>query len=129
MSRKQSDKENIIDELIQKYYHIKQDEKEVKQVVDELNEKIKSYFKEKCLDKYETNDYKASVTKVIKKNYIDKLLIPRLKSLGFSEAIDKVEVINNDVLESLLYNNKLKIEDIEDCQNIQETISLRVTKK
>lgn len=129
MSRKQSDKENIIDELIQKYYHIKQDEKEVKQVVDELNEKIKSYFKEKRLDKYETNDYKASVTKVIKKNYIDKLLIPRLKSLGFSEAIDKVEVINNDVLESLLYNNKLKIEDIEDCQNIQETISLRVTKK
>lgn len=129
MLRKQSEKENIIDELIQKYYHIKKDEKEVKQVVDELNEKIKSYFKEKRLDKYETNDYKASVTKVIKKNYIDKLLIPRLKSLGFSEAIDKVEVINNDVLESLLYNNKLKIEDIEDCQNIQETISLRVTKK
>ena len=129
MTKKQSDKENIIDELIQKYYHIKEDQKEVKQVVDELNEKIKSYFKEKRLDKYETNDYKASVTKVIKKNYIDKLLIPRLKSLGFSEAIDKVEVINNDVLESLLYNNKLKIEDIEDCQNIQETISLRVTKK
>ena len=81
------------------------------------------------MDKYETNDYKASVTKVIKKKYIDKLLIPRLKSLGFSEAIDKVEVINNDVLESLLYNNKLKIEDIEDCQNIEEIISLRVTKK
>ena len=129
MTKKQSDKENIIDELIQKYYHIKEDQKEVKQVVDELNEKIKSYFKEKRLDKYETNDYKASVTKVIKKNYIDKLLIPRLKSLGFSEAIDKVEVINNDVIEYLLYNNKLKIEDIEDCQNIQETISLRVTKK
>lgn len=129
MPRKQSEKENVIDELIQKYYHIKEDEKEVKQVVDELNAEIKSYFKEKRLDKYETNGYKASVTKVIKKKYIDKLLIPRLKSLGFSEAIDKVEVINNDVLESLLYNNKLKIEDIEDCQNIEEIISLRVTKK
>lgn len=129
MSKKQLGKENIIDELIQKYYQVKEDEKEVKQVVDELNEEIKIYFKENNLDKYETNDYKASVTKVVKKKYIDKLLIPRLKSLGFSEAIDKVEVINNDVLESLLYNNKLKIEDIEDCQNIQETISLRVTKK
>ena len=129
MPRKQSEKENVIDELIQKYYHIKEDEKEVKQVVDELNAEIKNYFKEKRLDKYETNGYKASVTKVIKKKYIDKLLIPRLKSLGFSEAIDKVEVINNDVLESLLYNNKLKIEDIEDCQNIEEIISLRVTKK
>lgn len=129
MIKKQSDKENAIDKLIEKYYQVKEDEKEVKQVVDGLNEKIKIYFKENSLDKYESNDYKASVTKVVKKKYIDKLLIPRLKSLGFSEAIDKVEVINNDVLESLLYNNKLKIEDIEDCQNIQETISLRVTKK
>lgn len=129
MTKKQSDKENAIDKLIEKYYQVKEDEKEVKQVVDELNEKIKIYFKENSLDKYESNDYKVSVTKVVKKKYIDKLLIPRLKSLGFSEAIDKVEVINNDVLESLLYNNKLKIEDIEDCQNIQETISLRVTKK
>lgn len=129
MSRKESSKENIIDELIEKYYQVKEDEKEVKQVVDELNEKIKTYFKENNLDKYEANGYKASVTKAVKKKYIDKLLIPRLKSLGFSEAIDTVEVINNDVLESLLYNNKLKIEDIEDCQNIQETISLRVTKK
>lgn len=129
MLREESNKENIIDELIEDYYQLKESQKDLNRVVDDFNERIKVYFKENNLDKYEVNGYKATVTKAIKKNYIDKLLIPRLKSLGFSEAVDTIEVINNDVLESLLYNNKLKIEDIEDCQNIQETISLRVTKK
>lgn len=117
--------------MLTQYYEAKEAEREAAAIAKPLNEEIKSYMlQNKIMEIDESDiDYKVKLTKTEKINWIEPVLIDRLKSLGFTEAVKTKEYIDYSVLETLIYNKKIKTKTIDDCKTIKETLTLRVMEK
>lgn len=117
--------------MLTQYYEAKEAEREAAAIAKPLNEEIKSYMlQNKIMEIDESDiDYKVKLTKTEKINWIEPVLIDRLKSLGFTEAVKTKEYIDYSVLETLIYNKKIKTKTIDDCKTIKETLILRVVEK
>lgn len=122
---------NVLNDLMRQYYDAKELEKKTQALIKPLNEEIKKYLIDNNIDKLDEDelDYKASISKTNKVSWVEPILIERLKKLGFGEAIKTKEYVDMTILESLLYNGKIKEKKIEDCKNVTEIITLRVNKK
>lgn len=122
---------NVLNDLMKQYYDAKELEKKTQALIKPLNEEIKKYLIDNNIDKLDEDelDYKASISKTNKVSWVEPILIERLKKLGFEEAIKTKEYVDMTILESLLYNGKIKEKKIEDCKNVTEIITLRVNKK
>lgn len=123
--------ENMLNELLGNYYDLKELEKSTAAKIKPLNEEIKQYFLENQIEKFDNKDfdYKASISKTEKASWVEPILIERLKKLGFGECIKTKEYVDMAMFESYLYNGKLKEAKIKDCKNVNEIISLRVSKR
>ena len=122
-------KENL-DGMINSYAQNKESLDNYKKICDEENNWIKEMFTKADIDEYTTMSgltAKVSISK--KENFIDNLLIAKLKELGALSAIKTVEVVDYDELENLIYNNKLDASQLNDCKTVKEIATLRVSKK
>ena len=123
------EKENL-DGMINSYAQNKESLDNYKKVCDEENNWIKEMFSKADIDEYTTiSGLTAKVTISKKENFIDNLLITKLKELGALSAIKTVEVVDYDELENLIYNNKLDASQLNDCKTVKEIATLRINKK
>ena len=123
------EKENL-DGMINSYAQNKESLDNYKKVCDEENNWIKEMFSKADIDEYTTiSGLTAKVTISKKENFIDNLLITKLKELGALSAIKTVEVVDYDELENLIYNNKLDASQLNDCKTVKEIATIRINKK
>lgn len=122
-------KENL-DDMINSYAQNKESLDNYKNLCDEQNNWIKEMFAKADIDEYTTlKGLTAKVSISKKENFIDNLLINKLKELGALSAIKTIEVVDYDELENLIYNNKLDASQLNDCKTVKEIATLRVSKK
>lgn len=118
---------NEVNEAIEHYYHLKQQESEIKNELDAYNKLIKDYALSNDLENIEYAGYKANVSKRIKTSWVEPILIEKLKKLGYSELVKTKEYVDLELLENYIYTKQIKEARIKDCKNEMEIIILKVS--
>lgn len=120
-------KEQDINEIMEHYYHLKQKESLLKNDLDTFNKMLKDYFIKNDLEKFEGDNFKATVSKRETVKWVEPVLIERLKKLGFGELVKTKEYVDMKLLEDYLYTNQIKETKIRDCKTVSEVITLKVS--
>jgi len=116
-------------EIVPKFFKNKKSMDDLKKTVDEANAKIKQIMSEEQLEKIDIDNYSVVCSKTVKSNFIDDMLIDKLKNLKAGYLIKTKEYVDTELLETAIYNGKINPEDIMDCQTTTETLRLTVKEK
>lgn len=116
--------------VLSRYIDLKSREKVLKVDIDVLNKGIKAVMKEKDLARFEDGQFIATYSTSCKAVPDEEKMIARLKELGFTEAIKIKEVVDAEVVESLMYHGKITAAEMADCVSEGPPVAtLRVTRK
>ena len=121
-----------LDVLIPQYASNKAEMDSYKKLCDKDNAKIKSIMKNFVVDKYETEDYKASYIVSHRETINEEMLLEIAHNHGISEIIKTKEYIDFDALENALYNDRIPkdvVLEMDKAKEVKQVISLRVDKK
>lgn len=122
--------EKILNLEIENYYENKKMLDSLKEDVDNRNKEIKSLMQKLEINDFETdNGTKAKITTQKRESFIEDKLLLKLKTLGITEPIKTIEVIDYDELENAIYNNKLDASILTDCKQVKEVVTLKVTRR
>lgn len=116
-------------EIVPKFFKNKKSMDDLKKTVDKANAKIKQIMSEEQLEKIDIDNYSVVCSKTVKSNFIDDMLIDKLKNLKAGYLIKTKEYVDTELLETAIYNGKINPEDIMDCQTTTETLRLTVKEK
>lgn len=116
-------------EIVPKFFKNKKSMDDLKKIVDDANTKIKQIMSEEQLEKIDIDNYSVSCSITVKSNFIDEMLIEKLKELKAGYLIKTKEYVDTELLETAIYNGKINPEDIMDCQTTTETLRLTVKEK
>lgn len=119
----------ITDEMVQKINTFEQLNSEIKKlekISKPMNEEIKNYFKENNITNADTDTCTAKLSIVASENYIEPLLIQKLKELGKGDLIELKETVNFRGLERELYEGHINENDLAGCKNVNYTYRLTV---
>lgn len=118
---------NEVNEAIEHYYHLKQQESKIKNDLEAYNKLIKNYALSNDLENIEYAGYKANVSKRVKTSWVEPILIEKLKKLGYPELVKTKEYVDLELLENYIYTKQIKEAKIKDCKNEMEIIILKVS--
>ena len=117
-------------ELIRLFYADKQQLEQYKKSTEEYNKEIKDGMQELGINELDTIDgLTAKITTQKRESFLEDKLLLKLKTLGVTEPIKTIEVIDYDELENAIYNNKLDASVLTDCKQVKEVVTLKVSKK
>lgn len=92
---------------IERYYNLKQQEKELKQEIEKLNKEIKTWMnREIKKNALIEGDYYIRVTEIDFRKFTDDI-IPFLKLNGFEDLVEVKEVFDYDELKRLIRKGKI----------------------
>ena len=121
---------------IDRYKQLKDDEKLIKKHAESENEAIKATMKKLGVTVFdsESGNWVATTTLIPNESINDERLIEILKNNLDKEALAKViktkEYVDDDVLESLIYEGKIDISLLDSCKVVGEpTTRLTISKK
>lgn len=128
-----------IKELIQLYAARKQAEKEAKDACSAVTTEVKKYMTDNGMEEAESGEWKVTYKPSERVSMNEEKLIATLKKLARKEkdkerkaeirkAIVKVEAIDEQLLESLIYNGVIEADDIQECTESKVTYTLRLSK-
>lgn len=123
---------NNLTNLIPKYAENKHEMDTLKKVCDKENAQIKSFMKEIKQDKFEAGDYVANYSVQNRTNVNEEKLLEVLKNVKLNEAIKTREYVDFDVLEDLIYKDKVNKQtklEIDNCNESKQVEVLKITKK
>lgn len=113
--------------IVKEYFEKNEVKKAADKIVKELGPKIKEFMKsfggEKIVD-----GLKVSIRKSQKKTMNEEKLLEICKTLNQPNLIKTKEYVDEEVLETLIYNKIIKATDIEPAMEITESEALYVTK-
>jgi hypothetical protein len=101
----------------------------LKKNIDPLNTNIKAQMKELGETKVVAGNFTATYSVQERTSLNEPKLIQRLKELNLTAAIEIKEVVNEEKVKDLIYNDLLTEEQIRDCINVTEVEVLKVTAK
>lgn len=114
---------------VKMYAELDTQEKAIKKQKDPLNKSIKEEMKSKGLSKFEHENIVVDYSVQERTSMNEDRLVMKLKSLGFDEAIKTVEVPDQAVIESLIYEGKLSPIELDDCIEKKRVEVLKVKVK
>ena len=126
MKRMTKEKEPNIVDLIDEYNKLNTLKNEADKKCKVLGPKIKSYFKENDLCEFEGTNCIAKTSISQKNSFDEELLIKILKENGGSKAVKKIETVDHEMLENLIYNKKIDASVLAPAQRCVEQVSLRM---
>lgn len=135
MARRDNKPSDALMALIIGYFENKSKSDAMAKKVKEQNELIKNQIVSEHLpDKFEVDDLKINRTVIKKSKFNDEqaieILRKNLDADKFSEVVKTKEYIDDDVLESLIYNKEIDGTMLDDCiEQLPDVIQLKVTKK
>ena len=94
-----------------------------------LQEEIKEYFKSNNIEKLESDNCKATLSTIIKENYIEFLLIQKLKEIGRNDLIHLKETVDIKEFEREVYQGNIDEKIANSCKNVNNFFRLVVTNK
>lgn len=114
--------------LVETYMTKKQEFDRLDKEVKELSNLVKAQMKEKDLTAYTSNGYKLQRIESQRVTWKEEALLAKVKSYNKSELVKKVEQVDVAALEQAIINNEIDINDLKECQNITQVVSLKMTK-
>lgn len=115
------------DSIVADYLKLQKEIKEKQYILDNYKKIIKDLMEKEQLETKINKNYYLSRTRRVSINYREGLLINKLKSLGLEKAVKTKEFLDKDELESLIYNELIKYDDIKDF--IEEKVTYALTVK
>lgn len=123
----------LLDDLMLRYILNKSEYDNYKNLVETDNAEIKKRMKSNNLTEWTVKDYIVKYITSQKQSINENKLIEVLKRYNCQSLIKTKEYVDFDALESLLYNadnlSSELVSEIDNCRNITEVVSLRVSKK
>lgn len=118
--------------IIPHYYEMKQELDNLDKTCKAENADIKREMERRKITDFSIGDLTAKYIVKKRETMDEDALIKLLKSHNYFECIQTKEYVDMDILESMLYKNKIDTDtvvEMDKCKNVKETIELRVTKK
>jgi hypothetical protein len=118
-------------EKVTKYYEVDTQVKSLTSEKSKLNASIKADMKAGNLKDFEVDGIKAVYNSYDKSSMNQDKLLQRLKDLGLTQCIKTVEVVDEKVLEDMIYKDEVKAVKFEDCAVVTpvETLTVKKVKK
>lgn len=117
-----------LNDLVVKFYEEKQIADKLSKNVSKMNNEIKEIMYDFNLDLVDAgNGIKAKRTVSERTSFIEEALLEKAREYNIPGLIKTTEYVDMEVLESALYNGLINPEDLSDCQQVKEVVSLRVT--
>lgn len=124
----QSLKDNLM-ELIPSYKEHKTELKELGELTESENAKIKDYMGQLKTDRFIVGDWVAAVTDSKRESFNEPKLIELLKKIGVKGIIKKKEYVDMDALENAIYNKEIEATAISSAKETKTVTTLRILKK
>lgn len=114
---------DYLNRVLRSYYYQKNIANNAKKMADSLNKEIKNYMNENQLGEIRDGDIPFLVDLKVKEKeeWIEELLLIKLKDLGFSELIKTKECVDYEKLEKYLYTGKILKREIQGCSKTSKT--------
>lgn len=129
MKRMTQGKEPNIVELIDEYNKFNDIKNDADKKCKNLGPMIKEYFQKNSLESFEGTNCVAKTSVAVKNSFNEEKLLEILKENGAKKAIKKVEVVDHEALENLLYHGKLNAKLLAPAQQTTTQVSLRMYAK
>lgn len=120
-----------LDELIHKYAENKAYLDDYTKICKIQNAEIKDIMAKADITEYETSGYKVKCSETVKESINEDMLLDIAHKENLNDIIKTKEYIDFDVLENLIYNNKISKEmllQIDKCRETKTTVTLRISK-
>lgn len=122
-------REELLEDLeheIKEFYEHKKIVDMHKKFVDKGGVRIKELMAQLNLESHEVDGYTAIRNVSIRKNLVDNLVVAKMKELELIDCIKFIEVPDEKNIEDMIYNNLLPAEELLDCMEEKEVVSLKV---
>lgn len=116
-----------VQELIPAFRLNKTEAESYKKLADKYNAQIKVLMAENDISEVSTEDTKIVLTKQLRQQFIEEILIQKLKDLKIKNVIKKKEYVDMDALETAIYNGEVNAAELASCQSTQEVLTLRLS--
>lgn len=118
-----------LQELVARYGETKAKMDSYKKQVDSDNKSIKTLMEE--LKQYEcaAGGFVAKLSIIESESFNDEKLLGVLKELGLVECVKSKEYVDMDVLENLIYTNKLDPTKLAECKQSSSSSRLTISKE
>jgi hypothetical protein len=117
-----------LEDLVAKLGQIKPSNDVITKEVKSLVDKIKEILIETNLTTYNSNGYRVTLQKKVQKGFNEPLLIEWAEQNNY-DVVRWVQVIDEEALESAIYNGLIKPEDVIPFQTEKVTYSLITNKE
>lgn len=115
-----------LDDLIPLYYEHNELVKKHKKVADEANKEIKKIMAEQGITEFATHGLVAKISVSERVDFMEDVLIEKIKELGIKGIIKTREYIDMDALETALYNGLISPAALAQAQIKKEVVTLRI---
>ena len=124
------DEQAELSHLITSYNEDKTQMDALKTVVDAANLEIKTKMRKMGLTEWFTDSLKTTVSVTQKSEFIEDVLLNKVKELGIADKVIKTrEYVDMVALEDAIYQGLIHASQLADCQTApKEVVTLRVTK-
>lgn len=124
-----------LDDIIPTYYEYNNLKNSVDKHLKEWNSRIKTSMGDLKTQSYTSGNYIATISCTEKYNFIEDLLILKLRELEKTEGLDASrfiktrEYVDLEELERAIYSKELIASEFVDCQSVNTVQTLRVKKE
>lgn len=101
----------------------------LKKKIDPMNTDIKLQMKALGKNLIETERYTAAYSTQDRTSMDSKMLMDKLKALNLTQAIDTIEVVNEEKVQDLIYKGLLHESQLADCVKVNVVEVLKVSAK
>jgi hypothetical protein len=133
MSRRDGKPEFDLSKAIDEYKESKDKENALKKANDSMSKDIKQYMLDNEMTKANGEKYSVTMSKTVKQKLNEDLAIEIIKEnldgALLASVIKQKEYIDEDALEKLVYNGDFDVAKLAKAKMVQETYTLRATKK
>ena len=116
--------------LIESYGKNKSQLDKFKKLCDKENKQIKELMVEGNHSDFESDNYVAKYYESERTSFDSEKALAILKRAGINQCVKTIEVLDEDVLESMLYNDEIPKEilpELNDCTEVKKVPTLKVS--
>ena len=118
------------EKIVDKYGNYKQQEKELKEVLTELNSTIKTEMQNNNETELKGSNYVCKYQTITQESFDENLLLKTIKQSDFKDIglIKTKEYVDMEELEKAIYEGLIDVETIAKCKVTKTTTRLTVSK-
>ena len=134
MSRRFEAEDILLAKKINEYKQFKDEESNLKKAISPIGSEIKEIMQKRGLTSFSSENWTAKITVKENKDFNElaaiEILRSELSEEDFKKAVKTKEYIDDDALESIIYNGNFEADRLSSCfTDKAPTVTLRISKK